>query len=87
MVFHFYNTFLNLLNISFIFSGRIIISSTDSCFSILTSFDLVTVSAILFPINSPALWNTVLEAVFKESRPVSDICSLYFLQMLKIHIL
>ena len=33
-------------------------------------FDLVTASAILFPINSPVLWNTFLEAVFKESGPV-----------------
>ena len=68
-MFHFYNTLLNLL------SGGIIISSTGSCFSMLSSFDLVTASAVLFPINSPALWTTFLEA----SSPLSSICFLYFL--------
>ena len=34
---------------------------------------------ILFPINSPALWTTFLEPVFKESSPVSKNCFLYFL--------
>ena len=56
-----------------------IISSTGSYFSILLSFDVVTASAILFPINSPALWTTFLEAVSTASSPVSNI---YFLQYL-----
>ena len=63
-MFHFNNTFLNLFNTSSVFSGGIIISSTGSCFAILSSFDLVTPSAILFPINSLALWTNFLEAVF-----------------------
>ena len=60
------------------FSSGIIISSTGSCFLILSLFDLVTASAILFPKNSHALWATFLEAVFKVSSPVSNNC-LYFL--------
>ena len=79
-MFHFYNTFLN---ISSLFSGGITIFSTGSCFSILSSSDLVRVakifdsnaSAILFPKNSPALWTTFLEA----SSPVFHNCFLYFL--------
>ena len=54
-MFYFYNTFLNLFNISSHFSGGINISLTGSCFSILSSFDLVIASALLFPINLPAL--------------------------------
>ena len=45
----------------------------------LSSFDGVTASEILFPKNSPALWTTFLEAVFKESIPVSNNYVLYFL--------
>ena len=48
------------------FSGGIIISSTGS-------------TAILFHKNSPVVWNTFLEANFKESTPVSNNCFLYFL--------
>ena len=51
------------------------IYSTGSCFSILTSFDLDTVSAILFPEYSPDSWTTFLEA----SNPLSHNCFLYFL--------
>ena len=51
-MFHFYNTCLIFL----LFSDGIIISSTGSCFSILTLFDLATASEILFPKYSPALW-------------------------------
>ena len=66
-----------------------IISSTIIGFSsALSSFDLVTVSAVLFPKNSPALWTTYLEAGFTASSPVSNNCFLYvFLKMIKIHIL
>ena len=53
MVFTFYNTFLNLLNISSLFSSEIIIFPTFLGFSsgltILSMLDLVTASAILFP--------------------------------------
>ena len=42
-----------------LFSGGIIISSTGSCFSILSSFDVVTASTILFPMNSPAFQKIV----------------------------
>ena len=54
-------------------------SSKDSCFSILSLFDLVTASAILFHKISPALWTTFLEAIFKESSLVSNNCFLLFL--------
>ena len=60
---HFYNTFLNLFNILSLFSGEIIISSTGSCFSILSWLDVVTAPAILFP---------------KISRALSNNCFLYF---------
>ena len=68
-----------MFNISSHFSGGMIISSTGSCLTILSSFDLVTVSSILFPKNSPALWTTFLEAVFEESSLVFNNCFLYFL--------
>ena len=56
MVLHFYNTCLNSLNISALFSGGLIIFSTFIEFSsitgfvltILSSFDLATASAIFF---------------------------------------
>ena len=79
-MFQVYNTFLNFFNIYFsFFSSGIIISSAGCCFPILLSFDLVTASAVLFPKNSPALWTIFLEAVFKESSPLSNICFSYFL--------
>ena len=78
-MFHFCNTLLNLFNILSLFSSRIIISYTGSYLTILSSSEYVTVSAILFPINSPALSITFLEAVFKESSPVSNNWFLYFL--------
>ena len=40
----------------------------------LSSYELVTASAILFPKNSPVLWTTFLEAIFKQSSPVSHNC-------------
>ena len=60
-MFHFYNTFLNSFNISFLFSDGVITSSTFLVFSsitgfdftILLTFDLVTAFAILFPENLP----------------------------------
>ena len=70
-MFHFYNTFLNLFNNSPIFSSGITISSTGSCFTILSSFNLITASAILCPKNLLALWTTFLEADFEESSHVS----------------
>ena len=48
---HFYNTCLNSWNISSLFSGGIIISSTD--FTILLPYKLATVSVILYPKNPP----------------------------------
>ena len=42
-------------------------------------FDLATVPAVLFPKNSPVLWSAFSKIVFKESRPVSSNCFLYFL--------
>ena len=51
-----------MFNISSLFSVGITISSTGSFFSILSLFDLVTASAILFPMNGPALWTIYLEA-------------------------
>ena len=79
-MFHSYNnTSLKSFNILSLFSCRIIISLTGSCFTILSSFDLLTASAILFPKNSPALWTTYFEAVFTASSPISNNCFLYFL--------
>ena len=72
-------TCLKSFNISSLCSTGIIISSTGSCFTILSSFDLVTTPAILFPINSSVLWTTFLEAVFKAYSPVSNNYFLYFL--------
>ena len=72
-MFHFYTTFLNFLNISSLASGEIIISSTgSSCFTILSSFDLVNATSILFPKNSPVLWTTFLKTGFQESSSVSN---------------
>ena len=68
---------------STLFYSGIIIFSTffvfSSGFTILLSFELVTASAILFPKNSPVLWPTFLEIVFKEYSPVSNNYFLYFL--------
>ena len=73
MVLHFYSTFLNHSNISSLFSGGTIISSTS----------FTTLSAILFPINTPAastaLYATFLVAVFSASSPVSNNCFSYLL--------
>ena len=69
-MFHFYNTFLNLLNNSPIFSSVMTNSSTGSCFTILSSFNLITASAILCPGNLLALWTTFLQADFRESSHV-----------------
>ena len=53
-MFHFYNnTCLKPFNIASLYSCRIIISSTGSCFTILLSHDLGNASVVLFPINSP----------------------------------
>ena len=80
-MFDFFITFLNLFNISSLFSSRTIISSTflecSSGFIILSLFD--TVSAILFPKTSPALQTTFLEAAYKGSSPVYNNCLLHFL--------
>ena len=54
-MFHFHNTFLNSFNISTLSSSGIIISSAGACLTILSSFNLVTASAVLFPNNSPVL--------------------------------
>ena len=74
-MFHFNNTFLNLFDISSLFSGGMIVSSTGSCLTILSSFELVIVSSILFPKNLPALWTTFLEAFSS----VPNNCFSYFL--------
>ena len=75
-MFHFYKTCLIFL---LFFSGRIVISLTGFVFTILSSYKLVTASAILFPKILPALWTTFSEAASKESSPVSNNCFLYFL--------
>ena len=77
-MFHFYNTCLSSFNISSLFSGGIIISSTGFVFTILSSSELVNASVILFPIISPVLWTAFLEAIFKQSSQVSSNCFLYF---------
>ena len=63
-MFHFYTTCLNSFNVSSLISGGVFISSAGFVFTTLSSFDLATASAILFPINSSvasaALWATFL---------------------------
>ena len=78
-MFHFCNNCLNSFNVSSLFSGGIIISSTGCYFTILSLFDLVTASGILSSKNSPALWSTFLEEVFGASSAVSNNFFLYFL--------
>ena len=53
MMLHFYNTCLNSFNISTLYSGGIIISSTSIEFSAGKVFGLTILSATLFPIKSP----------------------------------
>ena len=80
-------TFINLFNISSLFSSRIIIPSTLLRFSSgiqfyhhLTYCIWVTASALLFSKNCPALWTaTFLEAVFTTIKPISNN---YFLRFL-----
>ena len=84
MLFHIYNTCLNLLNIFSHFSGGIYISSTFLEFSSVTDFFVIILSAILFPISSPAasaaLWTTFLEAISEASSSASKNYFLYLLQ-------
>ena len=67
-MFRFYNNCLNLFIISFLISGRLIISSTFLGFlsgvTILSLFDLVAASAVSFPKNSLALRATFLESFY-----------------------
>ena len=55
MVLHFYNTCFDSLNIFSLFSGGIIVSSTDFVFTTLLSYDLTTALVIVFPINLPVV--------------------------------
>ena len=65
------NTCVNSFNISSLCSSVMIISSTFLEFATGTGFGFTTLSAILFPINSPvalaALWTDFLKVVFKAS--------------------
>ena len=80
----FCNAFLNLFNISSNFSSGIIIYSTFLGLSSgFTLFEIVTTSAISFLKNSPALYITFLEAIFKEPTPVFNNYTLYFLKNCK----
>ena len=82
-MFHFYNTSLNSFNISFYFFGEIIIYSTGFIFRILSSYELVTVSAI-FCVCGVLFWNPF----FKKNLVLYPIIVIYiFSQMIKIHIL
>ena len=63
------------------FSGGKTVSSTGYCFSTISSFDLVTASATLFPKTLPALWTTF----WKHLALYPIIVSYIFL--IKIHIL
>ena len=67
-MFRFYRNFRNLFDIFSLFFDGIMISTTGPCFSILTLFDLVIASAILYPQYSPVLRTTFLEA----SNPLSN---------------
>ena len=77
------NIFLNLFIISSLFSGVIIISSTFLGFSpgfkIISSFDLVSTSVVLFTKTSLALWTAFLEAVFNKLSSVCNNCFSYCL--------
>ena len=70
----FSNTFFNLFKISPPFSGGIIISSTGSCFSILTSFGLVRLCKFI-----TYKFTTLWEPVFTAFSPVFNNCFSYFL--------
>ena len=67
----FYNTCLNLFNISSLFSGGIIVSSTFHEIISGAGFSFTILSSILFsmnfPVGSAALWATFLKAVFRAS--------------------
>ena len=88
---HFYNTFINSFDISSLSSGGIIICSAGFFFTIFLLYELVTVSGILFPNNSPVLWTTLLEAVFNNLFLylviILYICYIDLLQTIKIRIL
>ena len=67
-MFQFYNTFLNLLNISSFFLVEYLFIEQV----------LVTGSTILFSKNSHALWATFWKQFFKKSTPIFNNCFLYF---------
>ena len=50
-MFHLYNTFLNLFNISSLFAGGIIISSAGFCLSILSSFEFFYMHNYIFTLR------------------------------------
>ena len=72
-MFHFYNTCLISFNIPSLVSGGIIVSAAGFVFTILSSYNLVTASAVLFPKNSlvtsAALSITFLEGLFSSCFP------------------
>ena len=82
-MFTFYNTFLNLSNISSLSSTGMIISSTGFCFTILSLFVLVTLPAILFPKNLPALWTTFWKQFLQHLVLYPVVAFYIFLQMIK----
>ena len=65
MVFNFNITFPIVFNISSLFSGAIVIFSTDSCYKILSLFILSWSVSNFFPKNSHALWTTFSEEVLQ----------------------
>ena len=75
--------FLKFFNISSLFFSEIFISLTFlgflPGFTILSLFDLVTASAILFPKNSPALWSTFWKQILQHLVLYPMIVFVYFL--------
>ena len=84
-MFHFYNTSLNSFDISSLFSGGLIISSTGFVCTIPSSYDLATASVILFHRNS-SIASAALELLFRKlyQKTVLYICQTDFLQRTKI---
>ena len=84
---HSYNTFLNLFNISCLFSSAIIISSANLDFIRFLNIIFVWLSYFvcnLISYKSICFIDHFLEAVFTASSPVSNNCFLYYLANDKI---
>ena len=90
IVFHFCKTFLNLFNISSLYSSRISIFSPflklSSGFTLLSSFELVTAFELYF-LNIHLLYRLPFLKQFLKNPVLSPVIVFYiFLRMIKIYI-